>query len=179
MQDAYVHKQGFTIVELLIVIVVVAILAAVSMAAYANISNRAHDSAVQSDLRSNAQKIEIYKVENGKYPKLHSTTELRATGLVASRDSYGAHFIAGGGSNIYNSLICLPTDGSDSTFAIVASSKSGKMFQYTREAGVEEIPYSWHGSVGGTCSRTGMEHDGNLAYRAWLYGSNKWQSWVN
>ena len=39
-------KQGFTIVELLIVIVVIAILAAITIVAYTGIQNRAYDTAV-------------------------------------------------------------------------------------------------------------------------------------
>ena len=42
--------SGFTIVELLIVIVVIAILATISIVAYNGIQNMAHDSVVQSDL---------------------------------------------------------------------------------------------------------------------------------
>jgi prepilin-type N-terminal cleavage/methylation domain-containing protein len=42
---------GFTIVELLIVIVVIAILAAISIVAYTGIQNRANDAALQSDAK--------------------------------------------------------------------------------------------------------------------------------
>lgn len=41
-------RQGFTIVELLIVIVVIGILAAISIVAYTGISKRADDSARES-----------------------------------------------------------------------------------------------------------------------------------
>ena len=51
--------RGFTIVELLIVIVVIAILAAVSVVAYRGMSNRASDTAVKSDL---AQMYKSYKL---------------------------------------------------------------------------------------------------------------------
>jgi prepilin-type N-terminal cleavage/methylation domain-containing protein len=46
-----IKQKGFTIVELLIVIVVIAILAAITIVAYNGIQNRANDSSVQSDLR--------------------------------------------------------------------------------------------------------------------------------
>ena len=51
------NKQGFTIVELLIVIVVIAILAAITIVAYTGITNRANDSAISSELSQNTKKI--------------------------------------------------------------------------------------------------------------------------
>ncbi|VXB67549.1 prepilin-type N-terminal cleavage/methylation domain-containing protein [Frigoribacterium sp. 9N] len=49
--------RGFTIVELLIVIVVVAILAAITAVAYNGIQNRARASAAQVSLKQAATKI--------------------------------------------------------------------------------------------------------------------------
>lgn len=68
MPTILTKKPGFTIVELLIVIVVIAILAAVSVVAYSGITNQAKHSAALSDLGQIAKKMEIYKVRNGSYP---------------------------------------------------------------------------------------------------------------
>jgi len=46
------QKSGFTIVELLILIVVIAILAAITIVAYSGIQSRAYTSKVESDYRS-------------------------------------------------------------------------------------------------------------------------------
>ena len=61
-------KSGFTIVELLIVIVVIAILAAISVVAYTGVQNRAHDSRRVNDLKAIVKALELYKIDNGRYP---------------------------------------------------------------------------------------------------------------
>ncbi len=64
--------SGFTIVELLIVIVVIAILAAISVVAYNGISQRARDSARTSDMKSIKTALEFYKSDNNRYPSATS-----------------------------------------------------------------------------------------------------------
>lgn len=75
-------RAGFTVVELLIVIVVIAILATISVVAYNGIQNREHNTAVQSDLKNIATKIEMYYAEQGIYP---STATLETLGLSATK----------------------------------------------------------------------------------------------
>ncbi|HBO64388.1 TPA: pilus assembly protein PilE, partial [Candidatus Saccharibacteria bacterium] len=64
----WAKQSGFTIVELLIVIVVIAILAAITVVAYTGIQGRANDVAVQSDLRAFANKVLQIEAETGQYP---------------------------------------------------------------------------------------------------------------
>lgn len=57
------RKHGFTIVELLIVIVVIAILAAISVVAYNGIQQRARDSQRKSDLAAIAKALEVRAID--------------------------------------------------------------------------------------------------------------------
>jgi type IV pilus assembly protein PilA len=60
--------HGFTIVELLIVIVVIAILAAISIAAYTNIQQRAKNTAIINAASQSLKMIQAYIAEYGTYP---------------------------------------------------------------------------------------------------------------
>ena len=69
------QQRGFTIVELLIVIVVIAILAAITVVAYNGIQARSKDSRVQTDIQAVAKRIELYAVDNnGSYPSTGALT---------------------------------------------------------------------------------------------------------
>lgn len=59
------NKSGFTIVELLIVIVVIAILAAITIVVFSGIRQRANDSQRKSDLSQVAKALRLYKVDKG------------------------------------------------------------------------------------------------------------------
>jgi type IV pilus assembly protein PilA len=61
----WAHKQkGFTIVELLIVVVVIAILAAITIVAYNGIQNRAKASAAQAAARQTGTKVALFASQN-------------------------------------------------------------------------------------------------------------------
>ena len=62
------REHGFTIVELLIVVVIIAILAAITIVAYNGIQNRAKASAAQSLANSIGKKAEAYNATESKYP---------------------------------------------------------------------------------------------------------------
>jgi type II secretion system protein G len=59
---------GFTIVELLIVIVVIAILAAISLVTYNGVQQRARDSQRKSDISYVQKALGLYFIDNDGYP---------------------------------------------------------------------------------------------------------------
>lgn len=62
------QKTGFTIVELLIVIVVIGILAAITVVAYGNVSSRSTISSINANLSQVHKAIQSYNAMNGSYP---------------------------------------------------------------------------------------------------------------
>ena len=81
-------ERGFTIVELLIVIVVIGILAAISIVAYNGVQNRAKTSSGQSLASTVAKKLEAYNSINSAYPttktQIQGTAESKIDGLPAA-----------------------------------------------------------------------------------------------
>lgn len=59
------RRKGFTIVELLIVIVIIGILASITIVSYAGISQRARDATLKSDLANAAIQMQLDYVNNG------------------------------------------------------------------------------------------------------------------
>ena len=60
--------SGFTIVELLVVIVVLAILATITIVAYNGIQARARDSLRTSEINTIQKALALYRIDNGSYP---------------------------------------------------------------------------------------------------------------
>lgn len=79
-------RPGFTIVELLIVIVVIAILAAVTIVAYNGISNRATDSRRASDIAAIKRMLLIYHNDHGGLP-MTGAGKYTGTNIYAGWDS--------------------------------------------------------------------------------------------
>jgi len=60
--------NGFTIVELLVVIVVIGILAAITIVSYTGLSGKANVASLQSDLSSAKKQLALYQVEHSAFP---------------------------------------------------------------------------------------------------------------
>jgi general secretion pathway protein G len=68
-------SRGFTIVELLIVIVVIGILAALVIVTYNGIQQRARDTERKTDIKGMQGQFEAYWADNAKYPTLANAND--------------------------------------------------------------------------------------------------------
>lgn len=73
-----VTQKGFTIVELLIVIIVIAILAAIVTVAYNGVTARAFNARVQADIRNVQNLVEAYNAQYGTYPSTGGLSSVRS-----------------------------------------------------------------------------------------------------
>jgi type IV pilus assembly protein PilA len=83
-------QRGFTIVELLIVIVVIGILAAIVITSFAGVQAKARDAKRQTDIRALAAQLEKYYADNNGYPQFSQVNSAaNATTLLKGLDAGG------------------------------------------------------------------------------------------
>jgi general secretion pathway protein G len=121
-------QAGFTIVELLIVIVIIGILAAITIVAYNGIQERANFSKSQSDLSALNKAIQLYYADNGSYP---SSTSGCTNGWCGWDQATGDNFIPGLVPKYIASTPQLPTSYASSN-TYLYSSATGVNFRLMR-----------------------------------------------
>lgn len=89
-------KKAFTLIELLIVVAIIAILAAIAVPNFLEAQTRAKVSRAVSDMRTVATALEVYYIDNNKYPPFLTQTSIVKT-------------CAGSGTFIGNSVLGVRT----------------------------------------------------------------------
>jgi prepilin-type N-terminal cleavage/methylation domain-containing protein len=130
-------QSGFTIVELLIVIVVIGILAGIALVAYNGIAQNARVASLTSDLESSYKKLQLYQVDNsGSYPIAIDCSTTPAANTTCLKPSNGTTFTT-----------YLPnTSTTPQTYCLTATTANNTNYYITQD-GV---------STGGACGITNL-----------------------
>ncbi len=137
-------RYGFTIVELLIVVVVIAILAAITTVAYNGIQNNAKNAQVVNEIRAVAKLIEMHKVKEGVYPSTGGLSNVYADAnctLATDDTGYeGAEWVPGLGA----STGVLPQNPG----LVGTGNGTGGCYTYSSD-GVNYVLSAWNAKRGG------------------------------
>ena len=157
-------RNGFTIVELLIVIVIIGILAAITIVAYNGIQDRARNASIQSDLTNFAKKLETARLytADGQYP----ATLTAAMDIRANKNIYSL--------NRNNWYYCPSEDRT--RFALgVAYTTAGAGYFISSNGGIQS---SSNVSDATTCPLVNRTGGSQMGY-TWNGTSGAWSTWVN
>lgn len=163
------QRAGFTIVELLIVVVVIAILAAVTVVAYNGISNRAVESALKSDLTTVAKQLQIDKIKSGStvFPETLADAN-EGNGLSASSEANSYYTTLSDGQGFCLTLVSIRNASIifsiDNSGVIRAEACEGYDVD-AEEGGFDTFTWGRIGEViGGSENSVATNHDGSIVY---------------
>ncbi len=78
-----ITKRGFTFIELLVVVTIIAVLSAIGMISYRSANLKSRDGKRKADLEQLRAALEIYRADNGVYPATGSLASLTTTYIQA------------------------------------------------------------------------------------------------
>ena len=110
-------EEGFTLIELMIVIAIIGILAAIAIPQFSAYRTRSYNSAAQADLRNLATAQEAYYVDNQTYYTVPATT---GPGTIAAMEgaAISENVTVGGSATATGYVITSTHSSGDKTYTI-------------------------------------------------------------
>jgi general secretion pathway protein G len=135
------HRSAFTLIEVLIVVIIMAVLAATIIPQFSSSTNDAKDSALKFNLHSIRSQIEMYKAQHGNTsPALATfanqmTKKTDSSGVVGTGTTniYGPYFQGDVPANPFNNknTLVATTATTDAEAKLVATGDDGWLYNAT------------------------------------------------
>ena len=122
-------EQGFTLIELMVVVLIIAILIAIAIPTFLGAQDRARDRGAQSDLRNAFTAAKTFSTDQEGFFRTNATTALDASDLGSPRGEPSLEFVDGS-ENATTDLIGVEVSGTPvgSEIVLTHESASGKKF---------------------------------------------------
>ena len=167
--------SGFTLIELMTVIVIITVLASIVVVSYTGIRSRGYDTSVMADMRIIAKLMQQGKIEAGNYPY-----------GIAELDTYVSHAVnksayATSPTISYNLLFCY-NSSTPCDYYLLAQSRSGKRFYIYKSEEIKEYTggSTWNTTAANMCTAVASGYFANGAgYSSGDTTTGPWRAWAN
>lgn len=88
------HQKGFTFIEILVVVTIIALLTSIGIVSYSQFAKQSRDARRKADLEQIRSAVEMYRSNNGFYPKTNPFTFSSCTAPGGLTDTNGVTYLS-------------------------------------------------------------------------------------